>query len=153
MKLNRIILMAEKQIKRSRKRVITRRDELPVNKLVTAKLLPKLKSKQQPKTTIPKKPGIPPSDIRLGNLNASEERRQYKPLAIGIEKAVFKHIANHQLSSSKRVVQRMLRMHALHEKHLQNLQSSEQGFNLDGTGAGAIRVVVILLTFRGIVNE
>ena len=124
---------------RSRKRII-RRDELPADKLSTTKKPPKPKLKQQPKPPAPKKPDISPSDIRLDNLNAhlnnhSEAWRGYLPLMIGIEKEVFRHIAEHHLSASKRVVQRLLRQHTQDERYQRNLITGGGRCHLNGTKA------------------
>ena len=122
---------------RSRKRII-RRDELPASKLATTKAPPKPKPKKKPASPAPKKPTILPSDIRLDNLNThlnnySEAWRDYKPLMIGVEKEVFRHIAKHQLSSSKRVVQRLLRQHTQNERYRRNLKAGSGRYHLNGT--------------------
>lgn len=126
--------------RRSKKRII-RRDELPASKLSTTKAPPKSKPKSKPKkkpqATDPKKPMISPSDIRLDNLNASLNGlavwRQFKPLALGIEKQVFQYIAKYNLSSSKRVVQRLLRQHTKRDEYLLAITIGTKRFNLDGS--------------------
>ena len=127
--------MTDQPIKRSRKRII-RRDELPANKLSTTKAPPKPKPKKKPASPAPKKPTISPSDIRLDNLNASlnafDVWREFRPLVIGVEKEVFRHIAKHQLSSSKRVVQRLLRQHTQDERYQRNLKAGDGRYHLDG---------------------
>ena len=92
----------------------------------------------QPKSAVPKVPGTPPSDIRLDNLNASLNAFEVQLLAIGIEKQVFQHIAEHQWSASKRVVQRLLRGHTRDQRYLQAIQMSGVRFNLDSSEAGSI---------------
>ncbi len=126
---------------RSRKRII-RRAELPANKLSTTKAPPKAKPKPKKaaKSTPPKKVGASPSDIRLANLNAhlnnhSEAWREFKPLVIGVEKEVFRCIAAHHLSASKRVVQRLLRQHTQDERYQHNLLAGGVRYHLDGTAA------------------
>jgi sRNA-binding protein len=120
---------------RSRKRII-RRDDLPAAKLSTTKPPPKPKKKPAP-APAPKKPAVSPSDIRLDNLNASlnafEVWREYRPLVIGVEKEVFRHIARHSLSASKRVVQRLLRQHVQDERYQRNLLSGGGRYHMDGT--------------------
>ena len=78
----------------------------------------------------------------MENLNASLNGfpvwLQYKPLALGIEKQVFQHIARHRLSGSKRIVQRLLRQHTRDERYLRNLFDDTARFNLDGTEAGVV---------------
>lgn len=104
-----------------------RRDDLPAAKLSTTKAPPKPTPKKKPaKATAPKQPTTSPSAIRLDNLNASlnafEVWRAFKPLVIGVEKQVFQHVAKHQLSCSKRVVQRLLRQHTQDERYQRNLK-------------------------------
>jgi hypothetical protein len=131
--------MTDQPIKRSRKRII-RRGDLPAAKLSTTKPPPKPKPKKKPKkkpAPAPKKPAVSPSDIRLDNLNASlnafEVWREYRPLVIRVEKEVFRHIAKHSLSASKRVVQRLLRQHVQDERYQRNLLSGGGRYHLDGT--------------------
>ncbi len=127
-----------KGLKRPRKRII-RREELPANKLSNTKAPPKPKPKPKKATqpTPPKKAGTSPSDIRLANLNAnlnndSEAWREFKPLAMGVEKEVFRYIAAHHLSASKRVVQRLLRQHTQDERYQRNLKIGGGRYHLDG---------------------
>ncbi|MEZ5535341.1 MAG: ProQ/FINO family protein [Thiolinea sp.] len=125
---------------RSRKRIILR-DDLPAAKLSTTKAPPKPKPKKKPKPPAPKKPVISPSDIRLDNLNASLNSfdiwRNFQPLMIGIEKDIFRHIAKHQLSCSKRVVQRLLRQHTADERYQRNLKTGMARHHLNGAEAVA----------------
>lgn len=125
---------------RSRKRVIIRRDDLPADKLSTTKPPPKPKPKKKTASLAPKKPKTSPSDIRLGNLDASlntfEVWREFKPLVIGADKDVFRHIAKHNLSASKRVVQRLLRQHVQDERYQRNLLAGGGRYHLDGAKAG-----------------
>ncbi len=123
---------------RPHKRII-RRDQLPADKLATTKVRPKpkLKPKKAARPTPPKKAGVSPSDIRLHNLNAhlnnySEAWREFKPLVIGVEKEVFRYIAEHHLSASKRVVQRLLRQHTQDERYQRNLLVGGGRYHLDG---------------------
>ncbi len=123
---------------RRHKRII-RREELPANKLSNTKAppKPKPKPKKAAKPTPPKKQGTSPSDIRLANLNAhlnnhSEAWREFKPLVIGVEKEVFRYIAAHHLSASKRVVQRLLRQHTQDERYQRNLLAGGGRYHLDG---------------------
>ena len=132
--------MTDQPIKRSRKRVIIRRDELPAAKLATTKAPPKNKPKKKPASPASKKPTISPSAIRLDNLNASlnafDVWREFRPLVIGVEKEVFRHIAKHSLSSSKNVVQRLLRQHVQDERYQHKLLSGGGRYHLDGKEAG-----------------
>jgi len=72
-----------------------------------------------------KKPKKPPSTLRLNALDAelgklSKAWRSHKPLALGIEREVFKAIADGQLSASKRVVRALLRKHCSNPNYLRN---------------------------------
>lgn len=126
--------------RRTKKRII-RRDELPTSKLANTKKPPKPHPKKQSGTP-PNKPITSPSDIRLDNLNASlnafDTWRNFQPLTLGVEKQVFQHIAKHQLSCSKRVVQRLLRAHVKNPKYLQATIDGLVRLNLDGTEAEVI---------------
>ena len=127
-------------VTRSRKRVI-KRDQLPAGKLATTKAPPKPKPKKKPRPA-PKVPTTPPSDIRAELLNASlngfDVWIKYYPLAIGIEKQIFQHIAKHSLSSSKRVVQKLLHQHTRDKRYLANLAAGGIRYNLDATEAQPI---------------
>ena len=132
--------MTDTPIKRSRKRII-RRDQMPAAKLATTKPPPEPKPKRKP-VPAPKTPTTPPSHVRADNLNASlnafEVWRTYQPLALGIDKQIFQHIAKHSLSCSKRVVRKLLHRHCHDRRYLQAVQAGGQRFNLDGTESGAI---------------
>ncbi len=132
-------------VRRSGKRVI-RREEIPADKLTRpGKASPKkpaTKSKAKRPRQPPKPKKTPPSDLRARELNDSLNAfavwRNRQPLALGIEKQVFQYIAEHHLSASKRVVQKLLHHHAHNRAYLQAVGQGGQRFNLDGTEAGAI---------------
>lgn len=126
--------MTDQTIKRKPKKVI-RRTDLAAAKLSTTKAPTKPKLKSKPKVAAPKKPGLTPSAIRLRNLDndlcaAFEVWREFRPLAIGIEKEVFRHINDQQLSSSKRVTQRLLRHHVQDERYQRNLKAGGGRYHL-----------------------
>lgn len=135
--------MTDEPIKR-RKKTIIRREQLPPAKLATTRKPPPPKPKKKPKPAV-KKVGPSPSDIRLDNLNASlnafDTWRNYQPLAIGIDKQVFQHVAKHSLSCSKRVVRKLLHQHTRNTRYLQAIRAGECRFNLDGTEAGTINQI------------
>ncbi len=128
---------AAKRLKRPRKRII-RREELPAAKLSNTKKPPAPKSKKERLiTTTPKRPLVTPSAKRLDNLNASLNAfpvwLEYRPLAFGVEHEIFRHIAKHQLSCSKRVVQRLLKQHTQDERYQRNLKAGGGRYHLDAS--------------------
>ena len=137
--------MSDTPIKRSRKRVI-RREQLPANKLAATKKPPvKPKPKRKPSSTA-KKAENPPSAIRAEalntSLNAFEVWRTYQPLALGIEKQIYRFTSQEQLSSSKRVVQKLLRQHCSDSRYRQAVQAGQVRLNLDGTQAEPVGITI-----------
>ena len=134
-----------KPLTRSGKRIITRDQLTGVQKPGTPKTAPKKPPK--PKNKKPRRPPkpkkTPPSDLRAHELDASLNNflvwLNYQPLAIGIEKQIFQHTAQLHLSSSKRVVQKLLQQHTRHERYRDNLAKGGMRYNLDGSEAGAIQ--------------
>jgi sRNA-binding protein len=59
-------------------------------------------------------------------------------LALGIEKQVFRYIADHHLSASKRVVQRLLYAHTHQRDYLQAVAAGGMRYGLDGQEAGEV---------------
>lgn len=130
-------------VKRTGGKRIIRREDLPQvqkpgNPKAPAKKPTKGKKPRQP----PKPKQTPPSDIRareLGDsLNAFAVWRTRQPLALGIERQIFQHIAALHLSASKRVVQKLLHRQTHHRDYLQAIGRGGSRFNLDGSKAGAI---------------
>ena len=86
-----------KTLSLKKKRVIKRSD-IPAGKLTKPGKTPAKPAKpkqQRPKAPAKKKPEFSPSEIRARELyqrlNDFEVWRSYKPLALGIEKAIFKY--------------------------------------------------------------
>lgn len=134
-------------VKRTGKRIITR-DQLPAARVSIGKptynkpgAKPKPKAKRKPRQP-PKPPKTPPSDLRARELSDSLNNftvwRECLPLALGIEKQIFRHIADLYLSASKRVVSKMLHYHTHKRAYLLAVGRGGMRFNLDGTDAGAI---------------
>lgn len=95
------------------------------------------------KITAPRKPVTPPSLIRVNDLDqhlaaAFEVWKHHQPLAIGIEKGLFRFIADHHISASKRVVQKLLHRHTSDRQYLHNLIQQPLRFHLDGSPDGEI---------------
>lgn len=134
-----------KTITRGNKRII-KRDALPSANLGKPKAKPLAKpSNKFPKKPKPRpkpKPLHSPSDLRAQELNASLNGFgvwiQQRPLALGIERQIFQHIAKHSLSASKRVVQKLLHQHTRHKPYLLHIAKGGARFNLDGTEAGQV---------------
>lgn len=136
---------ASKPIQRTGKRII-KRDALPTASLgkPKANLRPNTKPKRshKPKAKPKPKPLHSPSDLRArevnDSLNAFPVWLQQRPLALGIERQIFQHIAKHSLSASKRVVQKLLHQHTRNKAYLLNIVKGGSRFNLDGTAAGQV---------------
>ncbi|UJS26052.1 ProQ/FINO family protein [Thiothrix winogradskyi] len=132
-------------VKRTGKRIITR-DQLPAANLTRPgkfeKPKPKpAKAKRKPRQP-PKPPKTPPSELRARELSDSLNNftiwRERLPLALGIEKQIFRHIADLHLSASKRVVSKMLHYHTHHRQYLLNAVNGFHRFNLDGSESGEL---------------
>ena len=136
---------APKPIQRTGKRII-KRDALPTASLgkPKANLRPNTKPKRphKPKAKPKPKPLHSPSDLRArevnDSLNAFPVWLQQRPLALGIERQIFQHIAKHSLPASKRVVQKLLHQHTRNKAYLLNIVKGGSRFNLDGTAAGQV---------------
>ncbi len=122
------------------KRIIRREELSGVQKAGTIKTTPPKKAnKPKParRSARPSKPA--PSSLRLEALNASLNAYSawlhFQPLALGIERQVFQHIAKHSLSASKRVVQKLLFAHTRDARYQHQLASGTARVNLDGTSA------------------
>ncbi len=130
-------------VQRTGKRII-RRDDLPqVQRVPPPKpKAPKAKKPQPKRKPQPKKQVIPPSDLRMqeldARLNAFHVWVMYQPLSVGIEQEIFRLINNEAFSASKRVVQKLLRMHTQHGLYLQALQRGGARYTLDGAEQGDV---------------
>lgn len=131
---------AEPVIARPTAKRILKRDPLPAKSKSAAPAKPKPPARKRKPD--PKKPITPPSAIRVDNLDAALNRldvwRDRKPLALGIEREVFQYIAKHQLSASKRVVQKLLYRHTNRESYLRNISAGGVRYSLDGVAAGTV---------------
>lgn len=134
---------APKPIQRTGKRII-KRDALPTASLgkPKANLRPNTKPKRSHKPKAKPKPLHSPSDLRArevnDSLNGFNVWLQQRPLALGIERQIFQHIAKHSLPASKRVVQKLLHQHTRNKAYLLNIVKGGSRFNLDGTAAGQV---------------
>jgi hypothetical protein len=117
------------QVTRTGKRII-RREDLPATSKPPAKPPKpaqgkgKPTGKKPPRKPAPKKPVISPSELKArelnDRLNGFRVWRDFLPLAIGIDKDVFRLVNDeHFPGASKKVVRRTLAMHAHHGRYLQ----------------------------------
>lgn len=135
------------------KRIIIRQEEVKSNKpsFNNQGKLGSTKNKtsnktSQPKDTRPKanKPAEPsPSETQAKAMDRFLAERfevwlSYKPLALGVEADLYQLMDQNQPPASKRVVQRLLRMHCNHGKYLQAVIDSQQRYNLMGETLGEI---------------
>ena len=129
-------------VRRSGKRIITRAELPQVQKPGQPKKPAKKPAKARRPRQPPKPRKTPPSDLRArelnDSLNAFDVWRNHQPLALGIDKQLFRHIADLHLSASKRVVQKLLHRHTHNRRYLQAVAQGGQRFNLDGSEAGEI---------------
>lgn len=100
------------------------------------------KKTPQPKQAAKKqKPKKAPSILRMNNLDTelgkwSKIWRSHTPLALGIEKQIFKAIADGHLSASKNIVRSLLHKHCNNKNYLVDVADGATRFNLDGSEAG-----------------
>ena len=95
------------------------------------------------KPAAPKKVVIPPSTIRAQELDQQLQGhfrawRDHLPLAVGIEKAIFRYISTNHISASKRVVQQLLHRHTSTMQYLHNLMQQPLRYHLNGSPAGEV---------------
>lgn len=137
---------ASMPLKRSGKRLI-RRDQLPRQTLANTK--PPHNSAtdkaRKPKKVVTRarQAVTSPSDLRVAALDKQLNAafviwRDDQPLAVGTDKNIFRFVADHQISASKRVVQKLLRRHTGTRSYLENICQQAQRYTLDGTPASVI---------------
>jgi hypothetical protein len=133
-------------IQRTGKRII-RREELPqVQRPGQGKPKPpanKTKPKKPTRKPQPKKQVTPPSDLKArelnDRLNGFAVWLNFQPLALGIEKDLFRLVnEEHFPGASKKVVQKVLRMHTHHGRYLQAIMQGGARFTFEGTEDGEI---------------
>lgn len=133
-------------VQRTGKRIIRREELSNVQKPGTIKPKPagsKGKTKKSPRKPQPKKPVIAPSDLKAkelnDRLNGFNVWLNYQPLALGIEKQIFKLVNDeHFPGASKKVVQKVLRRHTLHGRYLAALVQGGERYQLDGVSNGVV---------------
>ncbi len=130
-------------VARSGKRII-RRDELPRARPAKASAKkPAANRKKKPARVSKPKMAVSPSDLKArelnDRLNAFPVWLNYQPLAIGVDKEIFRLVNDECFpGASKKVVQKVLRMHTGHGRYLQALVAGGERFRLDGVTSGII---------------
>lgn len=133
-------------VQRTGKRIIRREELSNVQKPGIIKPKPannKGKPKRSPRKPQPKKLVIAPSDLKAkelnDRLNGFNVWLNYQPLALGIEKQIFKLVNDeHFPGASKKVVQKVLRRHTLHGRYLAALVQGGERYQLEGVSNGAV---------------
>lgn len=132
-------------VNRSGKRIIRREELNPAPKPAANKGKPisKPTNKKKPARKPTKKPTIAPSDLKAkelnDRLNAFPVWLNFQPLAIGIDKDLFKLVNDERFSGgSKKVVQKVLRMHTHHGRYLAALLQGGDRYQLNGLSNGAV---------------
>ena len=133
-------------VNRTGKRIIRREDLNPAPaKPATNKGKPNSKptNKKKPARKPTKKPTMAPSDLKAkelnDRLNGFNVWLNFQPLALGIDKDLFKLVNDEQFpGGSKKVVQKVLRMHTHHGRYLAALVQGGERYQLDGVINGAV---------------
>ncbi|MFM2317775.1 MAG: hypothetical protein RLZZ215_396 [Pseudomonadota bacterium] len=133
-------------VQRTGKRIIRREELSNVQKPGTIKqklASNKGKPKKPPRKPQPKKPVIAPSDLKAkelnDRLNGFNVWLNYQPLALGIEKQIFKLVNDECFpGASKKVVQKVLRRHTQHGRYLAALVQGGERYQLEGVSNGAV---------------
>ena len=128
-------------VKRSGKRRIVNTATKPASKPKQAANYDK--SKKRPSRKNKKKALVSPSDIKVEALNqrlkSFDTWSTFKPLAMGIDKQLFQLVNDEAFAgASKKVVQKLLKMHTNHPRYLQGLSRGGVRYNLDGKPADTV---------------
>ncbi len=136
---------APREVKRQGKRIV-RRDELMPDTLPRSKAAPATKPRKA-KPARAKQAATPevtsPSELQAKALDQQlvttfQTWAEFKPLEIGIENELYAFMQENQPPASKRVIQRLLRMHCKHGKYLQAVMSETTRYHLNGQEIGSI---------------
>lgn len=132
------------------KRIIIRNEEAKSNKNTfnhqtksgsKHKTSPQKSKEARPKPNKPAEPS--PSEIQANAMDRFLAERfavwlNYQPLALGVEADLYQLMDQNQPPASKRVVQRLLRMHCNHGKYLQAVIDGQQRYTLAGEALGEV---------------
>ena len=133
-------------VNRTGKRIIRREDLNPAPaKPAANKGKPNSKPthKKKPARKPTKKPTMAPSDLKAkelnDRLNSFTVWLNFQPLALGIDKDLFKLVNDEQFpGGSKKVVQKVLRMHTHHGRYLAALVQGGERYQLEGVTNGVV---------------
>ena len=130
-----------KTVKRSGKRRIINTTAKPASRPKQAAKFDR--SKKGPPRKNKKKALISPSDIKAEaldqRLKSFDTWSTFKPLAMGVDKQLFQLVNDEAFAgASKKVVQKLLRMHTNHPRYLQGLSRGGVRFSLEGKAAETI---------------
>ena len=105
----------------------------------------KAPTKRKPPRKGTKKPLASPSDLKARELNDRHRLNafpvwlNYQPLAVGIDREIFRLVSQeHFAGASKKVVHKCLKWHTTKTQYLQAVQRGGARYGLDGTPAGEI---------------
>lgn len=130
-------------VKRAGKRRIIRNEAAKPVAPNKPKPKPADKRKKGPPRKNKKKALVSPSDLKAQaldqRLKSFDVWSTYKPLSIGIDKEVFRLVNGEAFpGASKKVVQKLLRMHTGHSRYLQAVSRGGSRYTLDGEPAETI---------------
>ena len=131
-----------REVKRAGKRII-RREELNPAKLPRSNKAGKAPRKPRAANQDSQEVGASPSEQLAKSLDqklveAYPTWAEFKPLMHGIEEVLYAYMQENQPPASKRVVQRLLRMHCNHGKYLQAVIEHPTRFSLTGETEGEV---------------
>ena len=140
---------SDRTVSRSGKRII-KRDDLPRAKPAKAPPKKPTNRKKKPARVSKPKMAVSPSDLKARELNerlnAFPVWQNYQPLAIGIDKDIFRLVNDECFpGASKKVVQKTLRMHTGHSRYLEALVKGGGRYHLDGSVDGVVDAYQIQL--------
>ena len=143
---------SDKIVSRSGKRVI-KRDDLPRAKPAKAPPKKPTNRKKKPARVSKPKMAVSPSDLKARELNERLSTfpvwSNYQPLAIGIDKDIFRLVNDECFpGASKKVVQKLLRMHTGHSRYLEALIQGGERYHLDGAADGVVDAYQIELATK-----
>ena len=132
----------DRTVSKSDKRII-KCDDLPGAKPAKAPAKKPANRKKKPARVSKPKMAVSPSDLKARELNerlnAFPVWQNYQPLAIGIDKDIFRLVNDECFpGASKKVVQKLLRMHTGHSRYLEALAKGGERYHLDGAADGVV---------------